>query len=222
MCSGRFCNCTNPEYDPTHSICTDPDCEDVCVLRCQDQLCVEDDTCEVDSDCFSVGLQLCDGGRCVQCTVDDDCDVDAEETCESGMCKRPCKYDEECGLFEQCNESSGDCEYVGCREARDCILAATRGTGTGGASNVSSGDDPRMYECLPSDTVEGVNVCKIPCENDGSCGQSQVCDAGYCRFIGCEEDSDCIPYLGLNNQMTSEAKPYVTQARCVAPLSSSD
>jgi hypothetical protein len=217
-CSTRTCNCANPAYDPADPICADEDCIDICLLRCRDQLCVQDDSCEVDADCFAAGLQICDGGRCVECTSNTDCDEDAEETCESGQCHRPCKYNEECGIFEECS-STGDCEYVGCRSDRECILAAARGLGdgTGGTNNqsVSPGDDPRMFECLPSDTQEGIKVCKIPCENDGSCGQFQVCDDGYCKFIGCENDEECRAYLGIANQVTSEAKPYVATAVCV-------
>lgn len=223
QCNSRFCNCTNPSYDPTHEICTDPECDDVCLLRCQDQLCVEDDSCEVDSDCFNVGLQICDGGRCVQCTADADCDEDADETCESGMCHRPCKFNEECGLFEQCN-SAGDCEYVGCQSNRECILAAARGDDGIGVLQATPGgaDDPRLFECLPSDSEAGINVCKIPCENDGSCGQMQVCDRGYCKFIGCETDDECRAYLGISNQVTSENKPYVATAKCVDDVGGND
>lgn len=223
-CSTRTCDCSNPDYMPSHEICSDPDCMDICLLRCEDQLCVEDDSCEVDSDCFSVGLQICDGGRCVQCTEDEECDTDADETCEQGMCHRPCKYNEECGLFEECN-SAGDCEYVGCRSSRECILAAARindGIGTLQSLPGGGSDDPRLYECLPSDSEAGINVCKIPCENDGSCGQQQVCDGGYCKFIGCEDDEDCRAYLGISNQITNEAKPYVTQAKCEPPIGASN
>lgn len=215
-CSTRTCDCTNPEYDPADPICADEDCIDICLLRCRDQLCVQDDSCEIDSDCFNAGLQICDGGRCVQCTADSDCDEDADETCESGQCHRPCKFNEECGIFEECN-GAGDCEYVGCRSDRECILAAARGLDNGEGPNepVGRGDDPRMFKCLPSDTESGINTCKIPCENDGSCGQFQVCDGGYCKFIGCENDEECRAYLGIANQVTSEAKPYVATAQCV-------
>jgi hypothetical protein len=218
-CSSRICDCTNPEYDPSAPICTDKACENICLLRCSDDsLCVQDTSCKTDTDCQLVGLNICDGGRCVQCMTEDDCDVDKEETCEKGLCHRPCKQDEECGLFEACNKKSGDCEYVGCQSDRECILAAsgvsvdpTPGTN---AAPISGSDDPRLYKCLPSESDPKVNTCKIPCENDGSCGQFQACDNGYCKFIGCESDEECRAYLHISNQMTSDNKPYIATAVC--------
>jgi hypothetical protein len=222
-CSTRSCNCQNPDYMPSEEICSDPECEDVCLLRCEESLCVTDKSCKKDADCLAVGLTSCDGGRCVECTTNKDCDVDADETCEKGLCHKPCKQNEECGLFEECQ--SGDCVYVGCTSDRECILAASRGSEvdppTGGDAQtaiISGGDDPRLYKCLPSDIASdsdaGINTCKIPCENDGACGQFQVCDKGYCKFVGCKDDEECRAYLGIANQTTSELKPYVATAVC--------
>lgn len=217
-CSNRTCNCINPVYDPNDPICFDEDCTDICLLRCEDSLCVEDKSCKTDSDCLALGLQICDGGRCVECLKKTDCDVDAEETCEDGFCKKPCKYNEECPLFYACND--GDCVYNGCEDDRDCILAASRNVqvdGEGQAAVAGSPDDPRLYKCLASDSDPDHKTCKIPCENDGSCGQFQVCDAGYCKFVGCETDEQCRNYLGIANQATTDAKPYVPQAKCELP-----
>lgn len=217
-CSSRICNCVNPIYKPEDPICSDPDCEDICLLRCQDNLCLEDKSCKTDAQCLALGLQVCDGGRCVECTSKADCDEDNEETCVSGRCHKPCKANEECPLFEACVD--GDCEYVGCNDDRECILAASRGLqGVGGTSNAQSAgaDDPRLYKCLANDADPKHKTCKIPCENDGSCGQFQVCDEGYCKFVGCNSDEQCRNYLGIANQMTSETKPYVAKAKCVDP-----
>jgi hypothetical protein len=213
-CNNRICNCQNPDYNPSDPICTDPDCEDICLLRCQDELCLKDNSCETASDCAATGLPICDDGRCVQCTEDSECDDDANETCEKGRCEKPCEHDEECGLFEACD--AGECVYVGCNDDKECILAAARGQdGVGGSSSISSGgDDPRLFKCLPSEADPNIKTCKIPCENDGSCGQFQVCDVGYCKFIGCETDEQCRAYLGIANQQTSETKPYVATAIC--------
>ncbi|HXK17990.1 MAG TPA: hypothetical protein VNG33_09315 [Polyangiaceae bacterium] len=224
-CSSKTCKCQNPDYDPTADICTDPDCEDICLLRCQDSLCVQDKSCKTDAECLAVGSQICDGGRCVECLTKKDCDVKNDETCENGVCHKPCAQNEECPLFDECQ--SGDCVYVGCQSDRECILAASRGqqiVGSGGTSGTqnaaptgSNGDDPRLYKCLPSTDGSKTNTCKIPCENDGSCGQFQVCSAGYCKFIGCKTDEECRAYLGISNQMTSDIKPYVATAKCEAP-----
>jgi len=221
-CSTRVCNCVNPDYDPTAKICTDPDCTDVCLLRCSDSLCVQDKSCKTDTECLNLGLKICDGGRCVECTNNKDCDTKNDETCEKGQCHTPCKQNEECGLFEEC--SKGDCVYVGCKSDRECILAASRPSqqtpgGSGGSAATSTigggSDDPRLYRCLET-AGSRYKTCKIPCENDGSCGQFQACDAGFCKFIGCENDEECRAYLGITNQMTSESKPYVATAKCEA------
>lgn len=209
-CSNRICNCANPDYVAGAEICTDPDCEDLCLLRCENEVCVQNASCETPADC-SAAAPLCDGGRCVQCLGDEDCDEEEDETCEKGFCHKPCKVDEECGLFEKCDD--GDCVYVGCQDDKECILAAARGQ-EGVGETPSSGDDPRLFKCLPSEVEAGVNTCKIPCENDGSCGKFQVCDKGYCKFIGCETDEQCRAYLGIANQSTSEQKPYLTKAVC--------
>jgi len=193
----KSCKCNNPDFMPLSDICTDPECEDICLLRCQDSLCLQDTSCKTDAECLQKGSKICDGGRCVECTVDKDCDVKNDETCESGLCHKPCTQNEECGLFEECQK--GDCVYVGCSSDRECILAANRGTqinGSGGTANqnpapISSSSDPRLYKCLASTDGSKINTCQIPCENDGSCGQFQVCDAGYCRFVGCNDDEEC-------------------------------
>jgi hypothetical protein len=217
-CNNRTCNCQNPEYDPFDPICTDEDCDPsaVCLLRCQDELCLKDNSCETATDCLAIGLPICDDGRCVQCTEDAECDEDENETCENGQCQKPCEHDEECGLFEACN--AGECVYVGCNDDKECILAAARGLegvgGSNGGGISSGGDDPRLFKCLPSEADATINTCKIPCENDGSCGQFQVCDKGYCKFIGCDTDEQCRAYLGIANQQTSETKPYVATAVC--------
>jgi hypothetical protein len=217
-CSTRFCSCDNPEYEPGNPICTDPDClpSAVCTLRCDEERCVQDNSCEEDLDCPTIA-PICDGGTCVQCTRDSDCDEDEDETCVSAVCHKPCKVNEECGLFEEC-QGDGSCKYVGCKVDKDCILAANRfnGDGTGGtaAFAVNGGDDPRLYKCLESETEKGVNECLIPCENDGSCGTFQACTKGYCKFIGCESDEQCRTYLGITDQMTTDAKPYVSRAIC--------
>jgi len=215
-CGGRICNCANPVFDQSDPLCTNEDCLNVCNLRCQDKLCVEDDSCETDLDCPATA-SICDGGVCVECTADDECEEDNDETCENGFCRRGCEFNEECGVFEECDTQSGDCVYVGCKSNLACILAAGRGqTGVGGSGNVSvgSGDDARLYVCLESEVDPSIGVCRIPCENDGNCSQLEVCEAGYCKFVGCVDHVDCRIYLGIANQIVTENKPYVTEAVC--------
>jgi len=219
-CSNRVCDCVNPEYMPESPICTDVDCEDICLLRCEDSLCLEDKSCKMDTECLAIGLKSCDDGRCVECTTNKDCDTKNDESCEKGQCIKPCTQNEECGLFEEC-QKDGTCKYVGCESDKECILAAARNTqitpgdGTNQAAS-SGGDDPRLYKCLAT-AGSDIKSCKIPCENDGSCGQFQVCDAGYCKFVGCDSDEECRAYLGISNQMTSDNKPYIATAKCEKP-----
>lgn len=213
-CQNRTCNCQNPQYNPVDPICADPDCKNVCLLRCDAELCVKDNSCKVDTDCLSVGLKVCDAGHCAECTADSDCDTTNMETCSKGVCKKPCTKNEECPIFDECQ--SGDCVYVGCKSDRECILSASGSTPVNGVgTNIGSSEDARLLKCLPSEADPTISTCKIPCENDGSCGSEfEVCDQGYCKFIGCDTDEECRAYLGLQNQMTTDAKPFVTKAVC--------
>jgi hypothetical protein len=210
----RTCNCQNPNYNPADPICTDPDCENLCLLRCEAERCVTDKSCATNTDCTAFGLPLCNSGRCVECKTSKDCDDD--ETCEEGVCHKPCKHNEECPLFYECDADSGDCEYKGCHSDRECILAASRGSDPANPESMpsASGEDARLQKCLPSEADPDINTCKIPCENDGSCGAQSVCDKGYCKFIGCETDEECRAYLGIANQMPTDAKPFVSTAVC--------
>jgi hypothetical protein len=217
-CTSRVCNCANPAYDPLDPICSDPDCDDICLLRCENQLCVQDHSCKGSADCTPLGLAACVSGRCVECTKNSECDTDNEETCEDNVCHKPCTENEECPLFHACEK--GDCVYAGCSDDRECILAAARaqvGGGDNAAAAVVGGDDPRLYKCLKDDANPEFKTCKVPCENDGSCGQFQVCDGGYCKFVGCDSDEQCRNYLGIANQVTSDSKPFIAKAQCVDP-----
>lgn len=203
-CSYRVCNCTNPEYDPTDPICSDPDCDNVCTLRCEDELCVADTSCEEDSDCAGSVNDICEDGRCVECLDDDDCN-DSEEECVNNFCEKPCTTNEECPLFHACDD--GECVERGCGSDTECILAASR-LGNGAI------EDPRLYQCLEVGGDSDLRVCKLPCENDAGCASSEVCEDGYCVFIGCKTNEECRAYLGLENEETDDKKPYITKAVC--------
>lgn len=202
-CVNRFCNCVNPEYNPTDDICTDEDCDNVCTLRCDNELCVPDTSCDDDDDCVGIS-DICEDGRCVECVDDDDCDDDDEE-CVNNFCEKPCSSNEECPLFHACDD--GECVARGCGSDTECILAASR-LGNGAV------EDPRLYQCLEASGDSDMRVCKLPCENDASCASFEVCDDGYCVFIGCKTNEECRAYLGIENEETSDAKPYITKAVC--------
>lgn len=211
----RTCNCANPDYVPGAAICTDPDCDGVCTLRCEDERCLVDHSCKTDTDCAASGLRFCDGKSCVQCKKDVDCGgEDSNLTCVQGACKKPCEHNEECKLFEECNADSGECEYVGCHSDRECVLAATRNAANPENPTTFGGEDPRMLKCLESEADPKIKTCKIPCENDGSCGSQSVCDGGFCKFVGCKDNEECRGYLGLTQQVSTPQKPFVTTAVC--------
>ena len=201
-CGTRYCNCANPDYDYNDPICTDPDCDDVCTLRCDEELCVPDTSCDDDDDCIGSTSDICEKGRCVECTEDDDCS-DSDENCINNFCEKPCEENEECPLFHACEE--GECVERGCGSDTECIFAASR---------AGTGEDPRLYQCQESETEEDMHVCRLPCENDAGCATFEVCDQGYCVFIGCKTDEECRAYLGIENEETDDAKPYITKAKC--------
>jgi len=202
-CDYRVCNCANPDYDYSDPICTDPDCDDICTLRCDAELCVPDTSCDDDADCAGSVADICENSRCVECVEDDDCS-DSDEECVSNVCEKPCEENEECPLFHACDD--GECVERGCGSDTECILAASRAGG--------GYEDPRMYQCLESETEPDMHVCKLPCENDAGCASSEVCSDGYCVFIGCKTDEECRAYFGIENEETSDAKPYITKAVC--------
>ncbi|MEI9950008.1 MAG: hypothetical protein WDO74_13765 [Pseudomonadota bacterium] len=207
----RTCNCTNPQYNSSAAICSDPDCIDLCTLRCEDERCVPDRSCDDDADC-SAGVPFCSEDQCVQCKDDDDCGDG--KSCDAGVCHARCKHNEECSAFYECNADSGECEYAGCKSDRECILAATGSSQPSQSVPTPSGEDPRLLKCLPSEADPNLKTCKIPCENDGSCGAQSVCDGGFCKFIGCETNEDCRAYLNLVGLVPTPARPFVPTAVC--------
>lgn len=195
-----ICDCANPEFDPSADICSDEDCEGVCGLVCTDNLCLVDDACEEDEEC-PASTPFCDDGACVQCTDDSECNEENEEECRAGSCVRPCEYDQECPELNVCD--SGACVYTGCKTNEDCLFVYVR-----------SDEDARQAECV---TEEDMGYCRFPCENDAHCGQTEVCEKGLCKDIGCQTDAQCDSLLGLQGQEISDERPYVTQGRCVTP-----
>jgi len=205
-CLSMACDCTNPDYDPLDPICSDSDCEDLCTKVCQNELCVEDTSCEEDIECVVFPYTTCHEGACVQCVSDDDCDEDEGEACRAGSCQKPCEANEGCPLFHSCQD--GECVETGCTSDRECVLAA---------GSMNYGEDARLAVCVSSDANPDIKQCRIPCESDTTCGQFSVCDDGYCKFVGCESDEECRGYLGLANQQLSDAQPYYTRAECRPP-----
>lgn len=204
-----ICTCSNPNYDPLDPICSDPDCENVCVHKCEDRRCMVDDSCEEDVDCFS-GQVCADSGRCVECELDTDCDSALDDTDDldvcrpEGFCETPCKGDSECPEEFACE--AGDCVYVGCRSDRECILSGKA---------MESGDR-RLSVCVEG--PDGIGVCKISCEIDNHCPVDQICDNGACKYIGCDDDVECKEILNLHNRVTSPDEPWLVEGKCEVPV----
>jgi hypothetical protein len=213
VCEGfGSCNCSNPDYDILNPICSDEDCDNVCTRVCENERCVEDNSCEDDTDCFDGERTLCEAGECVQCLVDTDCDTvldeeDDEDECRLGICVTPCKGDAECPSMHSCN--AGTCEFVGCQSDRECILS-------GGAPEAG---DPRLAVC---DVEDGVGTCKIECELDAHCQLNEVCHEGTCEYIGCENDGECKSLLNLHNWESSKEFPWVPAGECREPVITAD
>lgn len=211
-CVSRSCDCSNPDYDPTAEICDNPDCEDLCTKVCdlETNLCVDDTSCETDSDCFGLGLTICtEEGSCIECESTEDCDEDNQEECTAeGLCERPCEFDQECGAFQACQ--AGECVFVGCQSNLDCVLDSDAIVG-------AFSTDGRLAECVTGAGADGLNECLFPCENDGHCDEMSVCDGGFCKELGCETNAQCDRKLNLQNQVVSDARPYVSEGRCVDP-----
>lgn len=200
VCAGfaGTCNCTNPEYDPSHAICNDRDCDEVCDLVCNSaRRCVAETLCEDDSDC--PGSQHCDSvGHCVQCLEDSHCSDD--ERCTLGRCEAPCTKNEHCGIFEACE--SGDCVYVGCQTDRECVLFGS----------TAADRDGREARCI-SIAGSDIKQCHIPCDSDRECGQTERCNQGVCTYIGCESDQECRAHFGAGHQPKDRA--YTSEAFCI-------
>lgn len=209
QCTGTgICNCNNPNYDPLDPICTDADCDNICERVCQNELCVLDTSCELDTDCPPT-TPLCEmtaqgSMACVECASDTDCQTvadledDADE-CRQGFCVTPCKGDAECPALHACD--AGTCTYVGCRTNRECILARLA---------VEPGD-PRLSRC---DIENGIGTCKIECEIDAHCQLDQICVGGACEYIGCSSNDECKSILNLHNLVSSTDRPWIPEGEC--------
>jgi hypothetical protein len=202
-CGSGTCACGNPAYVPTLPVCTDPDCDGLCQWACEESRCVIPTTCASDDDCFGSKPRCVEGG-CVECIDSADCSF--EKTCRSGSCETRCKDDTNCALFQACQ--AGQCIYVGCRSDRECSLIPDVN-----ALELTPGFDPRLLRCH---TDAGVGKCVIPCEVDAQCAATETCDAGLCKYIGCENSDECKTILGVHNQTTSDAQPWIPAVDCRA------
>ncbi len=200
-CLGGTCACENPTFTPEHPLCTDPDCEGLCLWSCEESRCALPTTCRGDEDCVG-SKPVCAAGSCVECARSADCSFD--KVCASGSCETRCENDSHCALFEACQ--AGECLYVGCRSDRECTLIPdVRALG------LSAGFDTRLLRCH---TEAGVGRCLVPCQTDAQCEVSEVCNGGLCEYIGCDSSAECKTIIGLHDQVSSDAQPWVPTVEC--------
>jgi hypothetical protein len=202
-CAARACACENPNYSPMSPICSDHDCDGLCLWACEDSRCVIPSSCSQDDECVGA-TPSCVDGKCVECRASADCSFD--KICVDGSCQTPCQGDAQCGLFEACQ--AGECVYVGCRSQRECTLVPdVRSLG------LTPGLDPRLLRCH---TEDGVGRCLIPCQTDSQCSTTEVCSGGLCQYIGCDDSAECASILGVHQQTGTDAQPWIPSVECRA------
>jgi Cys-rich repeat protein len=160
-----------------------------CKASCKANLCVAStpgSECKANADCF--GGEACRKGVCVECTKDAECG--SGHVCEATRCVLGCTHHEQCGALEKCDKLR--CVDRGCKHDRECVLVL-------GERDAKCGED---------------GECGLPCKNDAACayfgGYAGVagCQGGFCKMLGCAENSDC----------QSDAQPFgeATVSLCVS------
>ncbi|MFT3926812.1 MAG: hypothetical protein QM778_29980 [Myxococcales bacterium] len=175
-CAGFKTTC---DASPASGSCTTYQNYCVCPQTCRNELCVAAN-CTTNANCLSPSRPFCQDQQCVQCKTTVDCAAYPDTQCVSGLCVEGCKHNEECGYLEAC--MNGDCVDVGCTSDRQCAFAT-------GVPN---------SKCVNKE-------CVTPCQTDVECAGNfgnnfNVCSNGQCKFVGCETDEECRPYLHLQNQ----------------------
>jgi hypothetical protein len=173
-------NCkTDPVFCATYrSLC-------VCSQDCVDDVCVAGAPgCMDDGECTSQQTPFCVDNKCRQCASDGDCPgMDAQ--CVGGACMAACAVDENCPLLHACVDKA--CVETGCKSDRECAFLTKDVRGACKAGK-----------------------CTVPCEQDADCASPpgvtpsaerafEVCEAGECKFVGCDDDAQCRALFDLQN-----------------------
>lgn len=203
VCTGGKCACANPSYEPKNPVCSDEECDGLCLWACEDSRCVIPTRCKSDEDCFG-SKPLCVEKTCVECAESADCSFG--KVCREGSCETPCENDANCPLFEACQ--AGECIHVGCRSDRECTLLPDVN-----ALELPAGFDPRLLRCH---TEAGIGRCLIPCQTDAQCAATETCSGGLCKYIGCETNEECKTIIGVHDQVASDTQPWIPSVECRA------
>lgn len=151
-----------------------------CSQNCVEELCVTAAPgCRDDAECTSQQTPFCVQGKCSACDQDSACG-DPGARCVEGTCIAACSVDEHCAPLHRCQD--GVCTEAGCRSDRECAFLTK----------------DALAVCRDGD-------CLVPCQVDTDCKSTmsedslgfEVCEAGACVFVGCENDAECRALLGL-------------------------
>jgi hypothetical protein len=155
-----------------------------CSLDCVEELCVAAAPgCKSNAECTSAQTPYCLEGKCRQCDKDSACSGDRAK-CSEGICMAACQRDEQCPALHSCED--GACVDTGCTSDRECAFIVKN-----------------------SRAVCREHKCASPCSADEECMGTaerrglEVCEAGTCVFVGCENDRECRALLGLENLQTN-------------------
>jgi len=183
-------NCVRIECEETEDCCEDfrprADCDEY-EMRCEEEDGGSDNVYCNFYQRYCKCRSVCEDSTCIsyasECLEDDDCAED-DEYCDDGICTPPCKNNEQCPLLHACED--GACAKVGCTTDNECFLIT---------------HDPKSV-CTD-------HKCRIPCLRKADCTMQtingvmedpyQVCDDGYCFFVGCRTDEECRILEGIQN-----------------------
>jgi hypothetical protein len=178
-CETYRMNCeTDPIFCNTYrSLCE-------CTQECEEELCVAASPgCVNDAECTSSQTPFCVASKCRQCNDNSAC-TGAGTQCVEGVCIAACTRDENCPALHRCEK--GACIESGCQTDRECVFLIKDGQ-----------------------AVCSEGKCRVPCANDSDCAAGmmdptmqsfQVCEAGECIFVGCDNDAECRALFNLEGQ----------------------
>ena len=205
-------------------------------VTCEDTGCPTSQVCNVSTgacedrelDCRVANIcradEVCDSetGTCrpeaLRCTQSFTCPDGQICNASSGFCEPAlrCESNEDCGIAEDCNLATQECQTRTCLTDADCPVAHVCDDDlecTPGCRPGADGCASRQFCAVL--TGESVGTCLPDCRLDADCPFGQFCDRSStdstCVIEGpCTQDADC------------RADEACVQTRCVQPLCAAD